>query len=139
MRSADESKLDIRVKICAKILEWQLEFLDSASLLDGQRDQFCAGSFIEQLLHAFDLWIIEESKQQDVYLPSYSLLLNNNIFARMTDEFLSWSCLFVTYHLDVNEGDDFGLETVFRCFYYDDEFLAHLWTNFESDLLLELL
>lgn len=31
------------------------------------------------------------------------------------------------------------METVFRCFYNDDKFLAHLWTNFESELFLEFL
>ena len=41
--------------------------------------------------------------------------------------------------MDINEGNDFGLETVFRSLDYYDEFLAHLWTNLESDLFLELL
>ena len=88
MRCADESELDIRVKICAKILEWQLELLNAASLLDGKRDQFCLGRFIKQLLHAFDLRVVEEPKKQDVQLPCYSLLLDNNIFARVTDVLL---------------------------------------------------
>lgn len=57
----------------------------------------------------------------------------------MTDVLFDSIRLLVTHHLNINEGDNFGLETVLGCLDNDNELLAHLWPNFESNLFLKLL
>ena len=42
-------------------------------------------------------------------------------------------------HFDVDEGYNPGLELVLGSLDHDNELLAHLWSNFQGDLLLELL
>lgn len=42
-------------------------------------------------------------------------------------------------HLDVDEGDDLGGQSIFGSLYYYDKFLAHLRSDFERKGLLQLL
>lgn len=45
----------------------------------------------------------------------------------------------IVAHLDVNERDDLGLETVLRRLDHNDELLTHLRPDLERDLLLQFL
>ena len=48
-----------------------------------------------------------------------------------------WDCCLIISHLDIDERNNLCLQTIFRCFYDNNEFLTHLWSNLEGDLLLE--
>jgi len=55
----------------------------------------------------------------------------------MVDMFLFW-CLLTILHLNIDEWNNLGLQSIFGSFNDNDEFLALLWSNFQWDLFLEL-
>ena len=73
IRGPDESKLNIRVQVSAQVLEWKLEFLDALGLLDCERNKLRASSFVVQLFHALDSWIVQESKEEYLKLACHWL------------------------------------------------------------------
>ena len=51
---------------------------------------------------------------------------------------LLWHLFAIIFHGNVDEWYDLGLQSVFGSFCHNDEFLVHLWSNFQWDLFLKL-
>lgn len=60
---SNERKLDVSFKIAAHIFERKLELLNSSCFLDSKRNNFLSGHFVEKLLHALQLRVIQETQK----------------------------------------------------------------------------
>ena len=66
---SDESKLNVGIEITTQVLEWQLELLNSLTLLHSKGNQLRIGIFIVQLLHALDPGIVKVAQEQHLNFP----------------------------------------------------------------------
>jgi len=136
---SDEGKLNVRVQVGAQVLERELELLDALSLLHGERNELGACIFIVELLHALNARVVEVTQEEHLKLARH--WLESSVQRRVRDVLLDGlrARVGIVSHLDVDERNYSGLETVLWSFHYDDKFLLHLWTDFDGKTFLQLL
>ena len=132
--SSNKSKLDVRVKVGADIFEWQLELLDSSSLLDGKGDQLRISGLVEELFDTLDLWVVQVTKEKDIDFATNFGFLLNNICRIVVQVFFETLWLVVASelgfcHFNVYKRYDSRLQFVFGSFNNNNEFLTHWRTN----------
>lgn len=128
LSSSNESELNVRIKVTAQVLEWQLELLDSLNLFDCQRDQLRIGRFVVQLLHALYSWVVKVPQKQNLDFSLNTHLFGQS-FLRLVGHMLFNGLggrVSVMRHLDVNEAHNSSLESVLGCFHNNNEFLLSL-------------
>ena len=136
----NEGELNVRVQVVAHVLEWQLELLDALGLLDSQGHQLRVGSLVEQLLHALDSWVVEETQEQHLHRLGHLLGLQSEATALVVCVLLGLGAgASIVSQVDVDEGHYSRLQSVLRGLHHDDEFLGHLRADLDGDILLQFL
>lgn len=136
---SDEGEFNVGVQVGAQVFEGQLELLDALGLLDGEWDQFWVGGLVEKLLDALDFGVVQETQEEDVNFLWDFWFFSNIAIALVVEMLLkAFDAKLTLSHLDVYEWNNFRLEFVLWSFDNNNELLAHLWANLESDLFLKL-